>query len=295
MSDSEDVWTRYWSSASSQRGAACLPNALGPIEAAQKRLWRDFARGLRRGARVLDLATGNGIVPRWMIQARPDLKLVGVDTAQSLPAAPKGVTLKAGVAIEALPFTDAAFDAATSQFGIEYGDVGAATRELARVLRPGAPLQLIVHHADGAVVAHNRGRRAALLWTLQPGGLLAKAKAFAAARATSALAVPPVFREAPLEARRRFPDQSVAPELAVAIVQRLEAGREAPSLLDALETEARGEAARIALLEAAARDPARIDQLLDLLRAEGVAMDPASVIPDTHSGRPLAWLLAGIA
>ena len=293
-----EVWSRYWSSGARGTGGGCLPNAVGPVEAAQRQVWQDFARRLPSGSRVLDLGTGNGIVLRWMAAVRRDLKLVGVDSAASLPPAPKGVTLKAGVGVERLPFAEASFGGATSQFGIEYGDVAAAGAELVRILRPGAPLLMIVHHGASWIVAHNRARRAALLWAAGPDGWLVRAKAFACAG--GALPVPASFRAAPAEAQRRFPDQPVAAEFAVGIVQRLElvrsrGGTEVVGLLEAMAEEADGEIARIALLEDAARDEAGAAALVETLAAAGLAMDAPSVLPDRQAGRPLAWLLSGRA
>ena len=293
MSGPAEIWARYWTgSGGAASGAGCLPNAAGPVEAAQRQVWQAFARRLPRGARVLDLATGNGIVLRWMADARRDLKPMGVDSAAALPPSPKGIRLKAGVALEKLPFPDAAFDAATSQFGFEYGDVDAAAGELARVLRPGAPLLMIVHHRASEIVAHNRSRAEALRWACER--YLAKASAFAAAG--GALPVPPSFREAPAEARRAFPHQPAAAEFALGLLQRLEAGRgrrEAASLVRSIAEEAEGELARIGLLERAARDESGADGIAAALAAAGLAMEAPDVLPDPQSRRPLAWLISG--
>lgn len=292
---STDVWTRYWASSGGARGG-CLPNAGGPVEAAQRQVWQDFAGGLPRRARVLDLAAGNGIVGGWMAAARPDLKLIGVDSAVALPPPPRGVTLKAGVALERLPFADASFGAATSQFGIEYGEAGAAAAELARVLSPGAPLLLVVHHQASPIVAHNLARREALRWAAGPAGLLPRAKAFAGTGGL--LPVPPAFRSAPQEARRLFPAQSVAAEFALGILQRLElvrdrGGAAVQALLGAMEEDAAGEIGRIDLLEQAARDAAGAAALAAALTGAGLAMEAPRPLLEPQGARPLAWLLAG--
>ena len=284
-----DHWTRYWSGGAGG-GGGCLPNAAGPVEAAQKRVWQDFAARLPRRARVLDLACGSGVVGGWLVTARPDLRIVGVDSAAALPPPPKGVSLKAGVALERLPFGDASFDAATSQFGFEYADSTAAAAELARVLRPGAPVRMIVHHAESVIVAHNRARREALLWAAGPKSGLAKARAFAAA--APGLPVPPALRAGPAEARRRFPDRPIAAEIAEAVLQRLSAGRGAAGLLDALAREAEGEIARIAAMERAARSVERVEALARTLSEAGLSVDAPDVLPDVQPGRVLAWILS---
>lgn len=296
MSGAADVWTRYWSGAGRRPGAGCLPNAAGPVETAQKSLWQAFARGLPRRARLLDLATGDGVVLAWLAAVRPDLKLVGVDAAAALPPPAKGIVLKAGVALERLPFPAAGFDAATSQFGFEYGDPEAGAAEVARVLRPGAALLMVVHHRASPIVAHNLARAEALRWAATPDLYLDKAKAFAAAG--GALPVPPLFRAAPAEAQRRFPGQPAAAEFATGLLQRLDAGRSRPqaealALIRAIEEEAQGEIARIELLDSAARDGDGVRALVAALAAAGVAMDAPGLLPDPVLGVPLAWLVSG--
>ena len=108
----------------------------------QDRLWRRATRralAVRPGERVLDLAAGTGVSTE---EFGPDA--VGVDLSLGMLRAGAArrptVTLLAGDAL-ALPFRDAAFDAATISFGLRnVHDTGAALRELARVTRPGGRL-----------------------------------------------------------------------------------------------------------------------------------------------------------
>jgi len=106
------------------------------------------AVALRDGDRVLDVATGTGMVAAELLTRR-ECSVVGVDqSAQMLSAArarfaarpPAGgsqVELLQGQA-EDLPFATASFDALTVTYLLRYVDDPAATvRELARVLRPG--------------------------------------------------------------------------------------------------------------------------------------------------------------
>jgi demethylmenaquinone methyltransferase/2-methoxy-6-polyprenyl-1,4-benzoquinol methylase len=99
----------------------------------------------RDGERVLDVATGTGMVTAELL-ARAECSVVGIDqSAEMLAAArarfagPAGrrVELLQGQA-EALPFADHSFDALTFTYLLRYVDDPAATvRELARVVRPG--------------------------------------------------------------------------------------------------------------------------------------------------------------
>src|SRR5687768_1584297 len=83
--------------------------------------WAHFANILPRGAQVIDLGCGAGIVGRTLLGHRSDLRVTGVDFANVPTPAVENLTILLGVRMEALPFNDRRFDAAISLFGIEYG------------------------------------------------------------------------------------------------------------------------------------------------------------------------------
>jgi demethylmenaquinone methyltransferase/2-methoxy-6-polyprenyl-1,4-benzoquinol methylase len=101
----------------------------------------------RRDERVLDVATGTGLVAQALVR-RYGCAVVGLDQSAEmlagararLAAAPdlgERVALVAGEA-ERLPFADGEFDHLTFTYLLRYVDDPAATlRELARVVRPG--------------------------------------------------------------------------------------------------------------------------------------------------------------
>jgi SAM-dependent methyltransferase len=294
--ESRQAWADFWSG-SNARPSTCLPTALAKIDASQTATWRTFALALPNRAHVLDLGTGDGVVLRKMQQARGDLRLTGVDSAPSLPPAPRGLTLRPAVAMEALPFGPARFDAVSSQFGYEYSDTSVSAGEVVRVLRPGGRLLFVVHRRDGPIVAHNLPRRDALRWALSESGYLAKATALVGARRVAPLPTPPTFRDAPEEAARLFPGQSAAGEFLQALYQTLELSRGAPAAetLDALaelESKARYEIARIDTLDRAACNSERLDRIIQELRSAGLAVEPQGVLTE-QSGRPFAWVVAG--
>jgi len=117
-----------------------------------------------RGERVLDVATGTGMVAAELL-SRADCTVVGVDQSPDMLAAARARFARAPYAgarapdangsvapaaggsrveliegqAEELPFADASFDALTFTYLLRYVDDPAATmRELARVVRPGA-------------------------------------------------------------------------------------------------------------------------------------------------------------
>ena len=297
--DNRAAWADFWAAGGSAQGSGCLPQALVGINNAQSAVWQDLARALPANARVLDLGAGDGAVFRKMLDVRKDLRLTGVDSSATLPQAGDGFELQAGVAIEALPFADAFFEAVTSQFGYEYGDTAAAAPEVARVLKPNGIVVFVVHLAGSPIVAHNLPRREALRWALDESGYLAKARALVAARRMAPLPTPPSFRSAPDEARRLFSGQSVAAEFLQAVLQTLELGKTSPpaesiEVLRELESKARNEIARIDSLERAACDEARIEAIAGELRDAGLDVGEPRPLIDYTAGRPFAWLLTGV-
>ncbi len=95
------------------------------------------------GARVLDVATGTGMVAAELL-GRGDFTILGLDQSAEMLAGARArfagdgrVELIEGQA-ERLPFADADFDALTFTYLLRYVDDPAASmRELARVVRPG--------------------------------------------------------------------------------------------------------------------------------------------------------------
>jgi demethylmenaquinone methyltransferase/2-methoxy-6-polyprenyl-1,4-benzoquinol methylase len=100
----------------------------------------------RPGERVLDVATGTGLVAAELAASGTDV--VGLDQSDEMLAVARGrlgarVTLLRGEA-ERLPFADAEFDALTFTYLLRYVDDRAATmRELARVVRPGGRIGMV--------------------------------------------------------------------------------------------------------------------------------------------------------
>lgn len=292
--DDRAAWASFWSESGGRGG--CLAGAPRQVDAALQAIWKPAAESLPKGARVLDLASGDGVVPALLARSRSGLTLVGVDSSPVLPPPPRGVRLAAGIAMEALPFPDDNFDLVTSQFGFEYGTARQTALEVARVLRPGGGLTFVLHHADSAIVVHNAARRQALEWATGASGLLGKAKAFARTRAVAALPTPATFRLAPDNAARRFPTQSVASEFVTAILQTLNFSRGEPpaaslEALATLEARAGGELARLAALGEAALNEEKRDAIVAELATAGLVTLERSVVVALNDPAPIAWLV----
>lgn len=295
---SEAAWADFWKAGGVGPESGCLPSGLHQIDAVQRQVWQEVASTLPRGARVLDLATGDGAVLGKLREGRTDLKLIGVDSSSVLPTRLKGAELRAGVPMEKLPFAPGSFDLVTSQFGFEYGDTAAIVREVNRVLKPAGRFAFITHHAGGPIVAHNDQRHGGLAWAVRDSGLLEKAEALARARALTDLPTPELFRNAPAEVGRRFPGQTVGAEFATAILHTLDMGRRRPpretlEVLATLRAKAGNELARIEALKAAARTERQITALLGELEAAGLRTEPARLLHESSRHAPFAWLIAG--
>ena len=106
-----------------------------------------------RGQRLLDVATGTGMVA-FALARRGDCEVVGIDQSEQMldaarerlartPALTGRVRFLTGEA-ERLPFSDAEFDALSFTYLLRYVDDPAATmRELARVVAPGGRIGMV--------------------------------------------------------------------------------------------------------------------------------------------------------
>jgi demethylmenaquinone methyltransferase/2-methoxy-6-polyprenyl-1,4-benzoquinol methylase len=98
--------------------------------------------GLVAGMRLLDLATGTGVVARAAAAVTGDPKsIVGMDPSIGMLHAGKTSSVKVQAPAESLPFADASFDRITIGFALRhFADLGVVFRECRRVLRPGGKL-----------------------------------------------------------------------------------------------------------------------------------------------------------
>ena len=106
--------------------------------------WRRYlVSRVPRVPRVLDVATGTGLVARELVGSGRAATVVGLDPSEGMlrqsvhRANGRSIVHVLGRA-EELPFADGTFDALTVTYLLRYVDDPAATlRELARVVRPG--------------------------------------------------------------------------------------------------------------------------------------------------------------
>ena len=179
-----DPWTLYWQSDRLDSAEAVRS---ADDAAAIHAFWRSLAVATHAGGTVVDLATGNGTVPAALLGENPDLVITGVDMADidpvrflSTPGALASVDFRGGIDICSLPFDDGSFNAATSQFGIEYTPLEQTIPEAVRVIVRGGIVQLLMHRESSEIVAPAATRRFEMDALLADDGVLQKLAVYVA-------------------------------------------------------------------------------------------------------------------
>ena len=281
------AWNMFWEQNARGGASGCLPHSWQAIEQAQKKIWQGFAALIATNAKLLDLATGDGRVLAWIGADGADLECHGVDLAPNLAPAPPRVTLHSGVPMEELPFEDVSFDAVTSQFGFEYGDTARVATEIARVLKPGGRVGLMMHRGDGPIVAHNRTRRAQLEWALEEKAIVTKTRQSIGAGSDLTPALP-YATETVQEGLAQYGESSPAWEIPEAVRRTLLMGERAGKrfvldTLDAIEAQAGNEIGRIkALIRASAVADDR-ETIEERFAATGIELVETKTIEDETS------------
>lgn len=174
------AWSRYWSSGALH---SCVTTYRENYAGTLGGQWITWLESLPHDAHVLDIATGNGALPKLGIELtnRPRLTFDAIDVAALHPGwwerldAPTRarVRFQGGVTAENLPFADDTFDAVASQFGLEYSSTSRSLPEAVRVLKPGGCWATVLHHEESIVVRNARAELQHAAWIDSAGGLLA--------------------------------------------------------------------------------------------------------------------------
>lgn len=194
--------------------------------------WNAFFEDLPGTAKILDLCTGNGIVPALANTfARENGRgfiITGVDQAKIDPHTTleegkellEGVTFQGGVNIEALPFDDGAFDAVTGQYAIEYSNLEKTIPEIARTLKKGGKFRFVIHAREGTIIAHNTPKTEQYDFILNQSGILEALSEAVRLAFDAEISTRPEVQEMALEARSNLRDLAVTTKAGVQGVEK---------------------------------------------------------------------------
>lgn len=129
--------------------------------------WATFLGKLPVGSKILDIGTGNGLLPLIALQvsdsAKKDFEVHGADFADIDPAKAlpdhaghlARITFHASCPTENLPFPDQSFEAVIAQHAFEYGDPEKSAAEVARILKKQGKICFLMHAADSEIIKSN--------------------------------------------------------------------------------------------------------------------------------------------
>ena len=193
----DDEWAQFWRHGSvTTFERSGNPNYDGEI----REFWQLQFGALPRGARVVDLATGNGAVALLAAEysSRNDMQFTidaldkaeirphqDLEQANSVQEWLSAVRFRGGAPNESTGLEAGCADLVTSQYGFEYGDPAAGSREIMRVLKPGGRIAFITHHANSVVVREAEEGLEQHRLCLKTEQLLAKARQVIDAMAAS--------------------------------------------------------------------------------------------------------------
>lgn len=179
----ESVWTRHWDTGVTHSCGRSYATRYG---GALADFWRPVFGRCSSSDRVLDIATGNGALPRLAVALHPDrhycvdavdIASIRPDWLADLPLTQRSrIQLHAGVSSERLPFEAGCFDLVVSQYGIEYSEMALSLPEVQRVLSAAGRLAFLAHHHASRPVTLAAIEIAHLDWLLGESGLLAAAE-----------------------------------------------------------------------------------------------------------------------
>jgi SAM-dependent methyltransferase len=298
-------WETYY------RGGALATGPTGPDGAYDRETragWAEFFATLPDGARLLDIGTGNGVIP--MIarevaaaggrQLQIDAcDLAAIDPLRDVPGADQrlaGVRFHPGVANERLPFEAGCLQAVSGHYALEYGDMAATLAEVRRVLAPGGAARFVLHHAGSVLVGNAHGSLAEADFVLSELKLYRKLRRVVTMAPTSTDAVNRAADELRGAIRQlkqalataRAQGRGLILDVTLDATQKLLVARtqgppqEVEREIDQVERELRASVRRLKDLVGRALDAAAMDALVDRAGALGFVVITAA--PELHAG-----------
>lgn len=155
-----DIWSSYWKG----RRLSCVQSGHGiRYPEILEQLWREYFRLLDDHAVLLDIGTGNGAIAIVANDIARELdrayEIHAADQSDIDPPAylrgtglvTDGIIFHANTPAEKTDFDDVRFDVITGQYALEYTNLEATVRELARLLKPGGRARFVLHKRGSRV------------------------------------------------------------------------------------------------------------------------------------------------
>jgi ubiquinone/menaquinone biosynthesis C-methylase UbiE len=165
-SNDSSQWSSFWRQGFITTFGASKPNNYDGVV---QEFWFKHFAGLPNGARVLDIATGNGAIATlaadFSSQFAKNFAITATDLAEvndeiihgsSAQDARQNIRFISHMPCEQQPFEDNSFDLVTSQFGFEYSNTELTLGEVRRVLKPGGKFAAISHHVESGLIENSR-------------------------------------------------------------------------------------------------------------------------------------------
>jgi ubiquinone/menaquinone biosynthesis C-methylase UbiE len=273
-----EAWTEFWRD-QDQQSPCCAGSP--EIRFRLDGHWQEYARTLTSGARVVDLGCGTAAVGRALLASRPTLQVIGIDFSVVPHCGDGRIRILPNTAMENLPFPDAMFDSAVSQFGFEYADIDLASREVARVVRPGGSFSFLVHHAEARIVTDSISHRKALEAICGPE---IETAFFSGDIRLLERALSVLRRDSSGERIVEEASDGLRQHIGRALIHRAEIWRAVKAALEP-------ELVMLAGLRRSAVSPARMQSWLRPLAANFELKAPT--VMDMAAGQPLCWVIEG--
>jgi len=307
-----ESWDTYWRDA--EYDSAYTSGGIGhPLI---QSFWKDYFQAVQAAydaPKIIDIASGNGAVIECAASSfrgrPPDLTCLDISASAIEMLEQRFPSVQTVIAdANEIPLDSAGFDIATSQFGIEYGGLGAII-EVARLIAPGGQLAFLMHNQGGSIYQECAANLDAVEKMQQaqfvPLAIAMFEKGFAACRGAdraeyeaAANELAPAVRT--LESIMTQYGTHIAGDLVMRLyddvgtiheqIQHYEPS-EVLDWLNGLEERIRAFAGRMASMSAAAIDDTTFDQLCERLRKRGFTTLRAQALAEPDQRLPLAWVL----
>ena len=307
-----ESWDTYWRDA--EYDAAYTSGGIGhPLI---QSFWKDYFQAVQAAydaPKIIDIASGNGAVIECAASSfrgrPPDLTCLDISASAIEMLEQRFPSVQTVIAdANEIPLDSAGFDIATSQFGIEYGGLGAII-EVARLIAPGGQLAFLMHNQGGSIYRECTASLDAIERMQQaefiPSAIAMFEKGFAACRGAdraeyeaAAERLAPAVRT--LESILTQYGKHVAGDVVMRLyddvgtiherIQHYEPS-EVLDWLDKLEDQLQAFAERMTSMRDAAIDSATFRQICERLREQGFTTLRAEALVEPGQSLPLAWVL----